>query len=275
MPESAPDPRIAPPAKTVNPVAIAKAAKVHVGSADSFLTELTYRAMLKRLVFFMTASIGFVCLSVLFIRATALFSAFDLSKLSSLAASASGMTAPGIGLLSAILLFLALSEQTKATKQQAISIGLQLEANRQQNDQSTIELTHNLILQIEKNIESFFYTFNDPKSSSYSPIRFSGLEGLTKWCNSLKGLRGESKGIGVFYQAPLLILIIRSIIQIKKYIVQTQMTAAAKEQFLKKVELLSFVVQDPLKEMITALDNKRIAEDEFSAEVREFMAINR
>lgn len=203
--------------------------------------------MIKTFIIGLAMGIAFVSISVLIIQLPAFHSKFNLTNSYTFATALSGMTAPAIGLLSSILLFMALSEQTKATSQQAKSIQLQLEANEQQRDQARIELAHNLILQVEKNIESFFYTFTEGKHPNEQTVRLTGLEGLNRWCNSLKGLRNLDKGVGIFFQAPLLILIIRSISDLRIYLEQTEMTQQTKSQFLKKNNLLTSVIQDPLK----------------------------
>jgi hypothetical protein len=219
-----------------------------------------------------------VIISALIFIQPAPFTLFDFSNYDKLGTAISGLTAPAIGLVSAILLYMALMEQVKVTRQQGKFLELQFEANKSQQEQMQIDMLHNLTFQTEKFIEQFFFSFertrttteNSEKKVTKDDFRFTGIEAIHRWCNHMKGVRYNG-GLNAFYQSSLLVLITRSLLQLEEEVGKSNIQLPVKKQFAERVNMLKLIVQDPLKELLKALDNGRIGEDDISMEIRSFM----
>lgn len=210
-------------------------------------------------------AVAFILIGVLLFTLPAVFKPYDLTQYSTLANAINGLTSPLIGLISAFLLFLALSRQT--------------EANKQFKTQMDTDITFSLMQQVDKYIEQFYFTITTTNTSTNGGVKtvtrdvetHTGVLGINKFANFMKQLNASGKGLGDFYQTSMVLLIIRSLNQLENRLTEPHIDPFVRKSFKDKIEILKgTALIEPLKILLTAVDNQKLREDSASLEIREF-----
>lgn len=220
---------------------------------------------MRNITWYIIGAIAFILLGVLVLTSPAFVKAYDLTPYTNLANSINGLTSPLIGLISAFLLFLALSRQT--------------EANKQFKTQMDTDITFALMQQVDKYIEQFYFTVtstNTKTSGNVSTVTrdvqtHTGFLGINKFADFMKQMTASSKGLGDFYQTSMVLLIIRSLDQMEVRLTESHIDPSVRKSFQNKIDILKdTALIEPLKTLLTAVDNKKLKEDSASIEIRQF-----
>ena len=161
-------------------------------------------------------------MSVLFFNLPAFIQQLDLSKSSSVGDSLGGITAPVIGIISSVLLYLALTKQ--------------VDSNNDQKLKNESDIIFSLINQYQKEVDSFYYKY----SRSNQEYIYRGLEGLNKFSNDFPGysFRTHNFTFEVYFEARQLLLLCRSFKLIERRIQVSPMDSELKLLFVEKLDMI-------------------------------------
>jgi len=181
-----------------------------------------------RILFISLLSCVAMVLAVYFFVQPAFIKIFDLSQKDTLGTAIGGLTAPVIGLVSTILLYLALSKQTESNNEQ-----------RLKNESDIIFLLMN---QLDQEVNLFSTT----ESHGFPPNQIHdtkiGASGLRLFCHRCKTdgyvaiMTTEEDGFRAFQEAPNILYIIESFSLIVKRIELGNLSPDVKELFNSKLQ---------------------------------------
>jgi HD-GYP domain-containing protein (c-di-GMP phosphodiesterase class II) len=173
-----------------------------------------------QIVLFATFAIFFCFISVVLFTWPAFIHQLNLSDKSNIGSAIGGLTAPVIGILTAILLYKAFMKQVQSNNDQKVK-----------NESDIIFL---LINQLNTEVEQFYHSF----SRGEKHYKYTGIEGLNKFIGSLQehDFNSFNHTFKAYFEANHLLLLIRSY----KIIEDRIKTAALSDDLKKVLELLKF-----------------------------------
>jgi len=205
-----------------------------------------------------------IALSVLFFKAVAIFSVSDLSKSGNLGSAVSGLTSPAIGLLSIVLLYLALTKQN--------------EANIEQRLKNDGDIIFALINQMDDELHRF-YTKPAQTTNVEKDLIETGLKGLTHFTREYKFEYTkdlfESDGVTFksFYESHLIILIINSFQLIEKRVEISSFPDEMKKLFQDKLDsYYQCKLRLPLKYLLDGFDKHDQSKQDYPKKIFDFVS---
>ncbi|MCF6404454.1 hypothetical protein L3C95_16270 [Chitinophaga filiformis] len=186
---------------------------------------------LLRILFISAISGLVIILGVYIFPKPAFISGFELTEKDKLGTAIGGLTAPVIGLISTILLYLALSKQTESNNEQ-----------RLKNESDIIFL---LLNQLDSEINNFrvHAVRQDTERNVFEHPDDRGHIGIYTFCKSCLApeecgdlLRLKKKSFDMLYESSAIILIIESYLLIEKRINSASLNADMKELFRLKIK---------------------------------------
>lgn len=171
-----------------------------------------------------------------------------------------GITAPVIGITSSILLYMALTKQT--------------ESNNDQKLKSESDIIFLLINQLDIEVNMFYYKFNQTKGGLTTHYKYTGVEGLNEFSREFGNYDIESFDFTfkAFYEANLILLIIRSFELIEKRINMSPLSDELKGLFKKKLETYyNYVLHNPLNKLSKTFEEFPKMKDAVTEEIQKFL----
>lgn len=161
--------------------------------------------------------------SVYLLTLPAFLERFNLTTTSNIGSTIGGITAPVLGIISSLLLFIALIKQTTSE-----------EKTRLKNESDIIFL---LINQLDTEYNKFYYKFTQNKGNEKNEFIYKGTEGMNEFINSFcyKSLNINCSWSELF-QAKQISLLIKSFILIDKKIDSSQLDDSLKDLFQDKLK---------------------------------------
>jgi len=177
--------------------------------------------------------------SVLIFNLPVFIDSFNLSENNGIGSSISGITAPIIGIISSVLLYLALTRQT--------------ESNVEQKLKNESDIIFMLLNQLENEFSNFYHRVKINNVEN----KYDGLDGLNEFCiritkeQDYKVLERQIKSFKSFYESGQIILIIDSFNLIQKRIAISEISEEMKDLFSEK---LNSFYESKLKENLEKLN---------------------
>lgn len=163
--------------------------------------------------------VGLCFLSVFIFNLPVIFKSYDLSNSSSIGDSIGGITAPVIGIISSILLYLALTKQT--------------ESNIDQKLKNESDLILSLFNQLDLELNSLYFKF---KNNSVD-VKFNGLEALDEFAKrfgiawNMDHFKEKFSSFKAFYPSGQIIYLIDTINLIDERISSSTLSPEMKNLF--------------------------------------------
>jgi hypothetical protein len=214
---------------------------------------------LKPIIVFTLGLIALCFLAVWLFTLPTFFQPFNLTNKSNIGSTIGGITAPVIGIFSAVFLYLALTRQTEANSQQKLK------------DESDVIFL--LLDQLDREIGLFYTTVNKGKEE----IRHTGIEGLNKFCfeyrfewNTLH--KDDNYTFKVFYEAGLILLVIESFLLVEKRIELATLNDDIKNLFKSKANIYyEYLLKIPLSHLSEAFEMYPNQKDETTRKIQDFV----
>jgi hypothetical protein len=202
--------------------------------------------------------------SVYIFKQPAFISIFNLSKDGGLGSAIGGMTAPIIGLISTVLLYLALTKQTEANKD-----------GRLKNESDIIFL---LLNQLDQEINSFS-TYQTHGNKPDSPVNTNnGTSGISIFCHRCaeKGyeaiLKDPHYGFHMFLEAPPIMMMIESYILVEGRIGMIADQSDLKQLFSQKLRAYYDIkLRRPFEVLAKALKRYDVQDQPFPKKIIQFV----
>jgi hypothetical protein len=207
-------------------------------------------------IFIFTLLIIILCfLSVLVFNLPPVLKRLDLSNSSQIGDSLGGMTAPVIGIISSVLLYLALTRQ--------------IEANSDQKLKNESDIIFSLVNQFQVEIDSFYYKYSQEGQAHI----FRGVEGLNKFSNDFPNYSFKSHNFTfeVYFEGKQILLLVRSFQLIEKRLKISPISSDMKTLFSEKLAMLfECVLHNVLSSITTTLEKNEKLIDNASKEIVDF-----
>jgi len=221
-----------------------------------------------QIVLFAAILVAVCFLSVVVFKIPAFNKYFNLTsaEASNLGAAISGLTAPVIGIGSALLLYLALSKQ--------------VESNHNQRHKNDSDIIFTMLLQLQKEIDNFYYstTKTDPDNFMGPPLSFRlyGIEGLNEFAWDLKGKRfSEPTTLKNLFTVPQIMMIVRSFEFINEHVLSTNLPDNTKGYFERKLSAyFELILVFPLSKIVELVSSNPSLRDEIYDELNAFFESN-
>ncbi|MET7000743.1 hypothetical protein [Chitinophaga defluvii] len=208
-----------------------------------------------------------IIISVYLLKMPALIREFDLSDSDKIATAISGLSGPVIGLISTILLYLALTKQTEANIEQ-----------RLKNESDIVIVLFN---QLDQEINSFSTT----ESTGFKPNQIHdtnvGLVGLRIFCHRCTepGYRdiiiNESFGFHAFQEAPQIMIILESFWLLHQRILSIDEKSELKSVFVQKLNTFySIKLKEHLERLSKTLVECGVEDQPFPKRIIQFVKDN-
>ncbi|APA92859.1 hypothetical protein [Myroides sp. ZB35] len=205
----------------------------------------------------------FSFLAVFLFTQPVMIKSFTLSsdETSNIGSTIGGITAPIIGIISSVLLFVTLYKQ--------------VESNANQRVKNESDLILLLMNQLDSEISTFYFSYTETKGTVKSDFNYYGLQAFHRFIQSLDtnySMVSFKYTLGSFYQTKQILLIIRSFRLIEKRIEVAELTTEFKEIYIEK---LNTIYDCKLKESLKILENVIVREeklqDKASSEILDFI----
>lgn len=165
-----------------------------------------------------------------------------------------GITAPVLGIITSVFLYLTLTKQTEAN-----------ESQRLKNESDLIFL---LLNQLDNEINMFYNT----SSTKGVEKTYKGLEGMNTFARTFATMQISDFSFEKFYEASQFILVIRSFQLIDTRIDQADITDEMKQVFKNKLlALFDCVLKYPLTKIIEQVDKHPNLKDNSTDEIKSFI----
>ncbi len=214
----------------------------------------------RQIIIFTVIIIAICFISVIVFTLPSFIEQFNLSTKSNIGSAIGGITAPVIGIVSSILLYLALTRQTQSNIDQ-----------RLKNESDIIFL---LLNQLDNEISSFYYNFTETKGTEKKEFNYTGVQGLNVFVQKLKAEHALSNfkyTFKAFYQSNQILLIIRSFLLIEKRIEISQLSQELKDMFKQKLDsVYQCRLKESFKQLLEVIDKNPHVKDSVSQEMNEF-----
>lgn len=194
-------------------------------------------------------------LAILLFNLPAFIKQLDLSNSSQIGDSLGGMTAPIIGIVSSVLLYLALTRQ--------------VESNNDQKLKNESDIIFSLVNQYQAEVSSFYYKY----SQSGQEHIYRGIEGLNKFSNDFPNysFRSHNFTFEAYFEAKQLLLLVRSFKLIEKRLEISPIDKELKKLFNDKLDMVfECILYNVLLSVSTTLEKNDKMIDNVAKEIIEF-----
>jgi len=221
---------------------------------------------LLRIIYISIISGIIVTVGVYLLIKPAVISGFDLTEKDKLATAIGGLTAPIIGLISTILLYLALSKQTESNSEQ-----------RLKNETDMIFL---LINQLDTEINSFTFTLIRTRNEIKTKEIEMGFVGIHMYCQSCGdknsgwgyALSSGGRRFDQIFETMQLMLILESYLIIEKRIQMANLKSDTKELLTSKLKLFyDLKLKDGLIILVRSFYRYKIDQQEVPKKIIDFV----
>jgi hypothetical protein len=205
--------------------------------------------------------VGLCFLSVFIFNLPVILQSYDLSNSSSIGDSIGGITAPVIGIISSILLYLALTKQT--------------ESNIDQKLKNESDLILSLFNQLDLELNSLYFKFKNNNVE----VKFNGLEALDEFAVrfgiawNMDHFKEKFSSFKAFYPSGQIIYLIDTINLIDERINSSTLSPEMKNLFKQK--LISFY-DSKLRDSFDKINNRICAnqflEDDWASKIKVIVA---
>jgi hypothetical protein len=216
----------------------------------------------RQLIIFTVAIVVLCFLSVLIFTLPATIKQLDLSTNGNIGSSLGGITAPIIGIITSVLLYITLNRQVESNSDQ-----------RLKNESDIIFL---LLNQLENEMATFYYTFTEKKQGSQEQEHvYHGFQGLNEFVwqfTKERKLSDFNYTFKEFYASNQIQLLIRSYELIEMRIELSKISSDLKNMFHKK--LRSFYdcrLKDALTQLGAAIEQNPNMKDSVTDEIKTFV----
>ncbi len=211
----------------------------------------------RQIIIFAVVIILLCFISVIVFTLPSFFKMLDLTTKSNIGSAMGGITAPVIGVISSILLYLALTRQTESNVDQRIK-----------NESDIIFL---LLNQLDSEIAGFYYKYKQGKEE----FKYHGIEAINDFSNEFRygySLKDFHFTFKHFFQANQLLLLIRSYKLIEKRIELSALSEEMKHLFQDKLNaFFDCRLRKPLQDISDAVDEHENMKDEITEEIQKFI----
>jgi len=215
----------------------------------------------RQLILFTVILVILCFLSVIIFTLPTFIAQLNLSTSGNIGSAIGGLTAPVIGIATALLLYLALTKQ--------------IQSNIEQRLKNESDILFALINQLETELSTFYYTYSRGKDQ----FRHYGIEGLNEFSHqfyhdySLKDLKFPFKD---YYASKQILLLIRSFRLVERRIELASLSKGYKKLFLDKLDAFySCRLHDPIYKIVLAIEKNPHIKDEVSDELELFLRNSR
>tara|TARA_R110000823_G_scaffold196975_1_gene328233 strand:- start:1973 stop:2551 length:579 start_codon:yes stop_codon:yes gene_type:complete len=184
----------------------------------------------------------------------ALWENLDLSNTSSIGDTIGGITAPILGIISIVLLYITLNRQIDSINDQKLK-----------NESDIIFM---LLNQLENEYNQIYMSGTTNKE----PQRFYGHEALTKYTNSVfKHYTAKDKKWSTYYISDSILLVIRSFKLVQRRIELSNLDKNLKSMFSDKLQtFFQMKLRDSIYKLSDLFSREPSLEDEYTRELTEF-----
>jgi len=209
-----------------------------------------------QILIFSVAVIVLCFFSVFLFTLPTFINQLNVTDKSNIGSAIGGITAPVIGIVSAILLYLALTKQ--------------IESNNEQRLKNESDIIFLLINQLNDELAQFYHTF----SQGEKEFRYTGIEGLNKFIKSIQthnfdNYQSSFKG---YFESNHILLLIRSYDLIEERIKISPLSPELKLMFSKKLKAFYYsVLRFPLTGIMKVLSKHEKMKDKVTEEIEKFI----
>lgn len=200
---------------------------------------------------------GLCFLSITVFTLPAFFKVFNFSTTGNIGDTIGGITAPIIGIISSILLYLALTKQTESNVNQQLK-----------NESDIIFLLFN---QLDSEINSFYYKVKQGNEEK----KYYGIEAINDFAREFRYhylLKTFNFTFKNMYEGYQFLLLVRSFQLIEKRIEIAEISNEFRSLFLNKLSaIFECKLRRPLNDISFALDVNTHLKDEITDEMQEFI----
>jgi len=215
-----------------------------------------------RQIIIFTLIITLLCfISVIVFTLPSFVGQLNLTTKSNIGSALGGITAPVIGVVSTILLYLALTRQTQSNIDQ-----------RLKNESDIIFL---LINQLDNEISSFYFKYTQGKEEK----KFTGLEALNDFCRNYRHeynidqFKKEDFTFKGWYEAGQIVLAVETFNLIQKRIEISNLSQEMKELFAEKLRTYyQCKLRMPLNDLSDAFEIYPHQKDAFTDKIQELVS---
>lgn len=219
----------------------------------------------KQIAIFTFAIVLLCFISVFIFTLPSFTTQLNLTTKSNIGSAVGGITAPIIGVISSVLLYLALTRQTQSNIDQ-----------RLKNDSDIIFL---LINQLDNEVASFYYKY----SKGSEERKYTGLEGLNEYCrkyryeHNLKQFEDkEDFSFKKWYESGQIVLIVEGYNLIEQRIKVSNLSKEMKKLFSTKLETYyECKLSSPLIDLSEAFDLHPHQKDDYTAIIQDLVSRQR
>jgi hypothetical protein len=220
------------------------------------------KATNRQIIIFTFVIILLCFISVIVFTLPTFIGQLNLTTKSNIGSAIGGITAPVIGVVSSILLYLALTRQTQSNIDQ-----------RLKNESDIIFL---LINQLDNEISSFYYKYTQGKEEK----KFTGLEGLNDFCRNYRYeynidqfKNKQDFTFNGWYESGQIVLAIETFNLIKKRIEISNLSQEMKSLFSEKLNTYyNCKLRMPLNNLHEAFEIYPHQKDDFTNKIQEIVS---
>lgn len=219
------------------------------------------------LIYFILGIIILCFLSIFLFTLPSFIPHFNISNTGSIGDTIGGITAPIIGIFSAILLFLALTKQ--------------VESNKEQRFKNESDIFFLLINQVENEISNFYSKYSIKRGYGLNDktefIRSYGVEGLDDFTYRLlhNPISGNEISFSNYFEANQIMMILTSYKITKLNIDNSLLDNKIKNILsLKLHNIYMYRLKEPLSLILEAVKKKPVLKDHLTEEIESFIEFN-
>ena len=165
-----------------------------------------------------------------------------------------GITAPIVGIISSIFLYLALSKQ--------------IESNNEQRLRNESDIIFLLINQLHNEIDRFY----SKVTKSGVDMKFTGVEAMNEFANTFATLQFSDFTFKEFFESNQLLMIIKSYKLIEKRIEISDLSIEMKTLFQSKLKTFyDCILKYPLEQINEQVGKSSFLKDEITDEIKKFI----
>ncbi|WP_282055678.1 hypothetical protein [Maribacter luteus] len=193
-------------------------------------------------------------LSVLLFTMPTLWQRLDLTNTSGIGDTIGGITAPVLGIISIVLLYVTLNRQIDSI-----------------NDQK-LKNESDIIFMLLNQLESEYNQIYMSGTTNNEPHRYYGHEALTKYSNSVfKHYSQKDKKWSSYYISDSILLVIRSLKLVERRIELSNLDVELKSMFTDKLQTFyQMKLKDSLYKLSDLFSREPSLQDEYTIELTEF-----
>lgn len=211
------------------------------------------RSQIIKVLLFTVVLIIISVFAVVIFTSPTLLNRFNLTETGNIGSTIGGITAPLLGIITTILLYITLNKQIDSITDQRIK-----------NESDMIFL---LLNQLDNEYNQFYLnsTSNGVKEKTY------GFEALTSYCIAINKFHNLQYSFKEYYTTDQILLIIRSFKLIEKRIDLSLVSKDIKRLFNAKMEIFySCRLRDPLSKLCQIFNTTEFLTDSATSEIEKF-----